>query len=97
MFALALSIGIFSYLIFFLGVIGILFEPIVVGVTFLYWAIFVFLQKNQLKIFIHSSRQTLKKLKSKTNMFSLVLVCLVIVQILINFTAHLCNMGKFFI
>src|SRR5260221_216547 len=50
MFALAFAIGIFSYGIFLLGILGWLYVPIIIGITIVYWICFVILKKNTLRI-----------------------------------------------
>src|SRR5260221_506613 len=83
MFALAFAIGIFSYGIFLLGILGWLYVPIIIGITIVYWICFVILKKNTLRIAL-----LLCKKRVATESKSLLIILLLIwmaLQMLINF------------
>lgn len=86
MFALALATGIFSYLIFSLGVLRWLYAFPIVFLTSIFWGGFIWWQqrslKNNLDIF-------LKFIFLKKAKLFLLVFCLVILQILVNFVGVL--------
>ena len=73
MFEFAFSLGIYSYLIFFLGITGRLYPQSVFIVSFLYLVILIFL-----------IRKRIKKPKIQLDKFGKLLFALLLVQILVN-------------
>lgn len=87
MFALAILIGIYSYLIFVLGLLGFLYRENIILLTIIYFACSVFYFRK----FILSWFQCFKTLKPKKifiainkNSFALLLILLIVVQSSIN-------------
>lgn len=54
MFGVALSIGLFSYVVLFLGIFGQLFAPLLFAVTIFYWLVVVFIFRRKIKFKIPS-------------------------------------------
>jgi hypothetical protein len=73
MFALAVFIGIYSYGIFFLGILGLLTGSNILGLTVSWLLIFLFYFKDNLKLQI-----------IKPNRISLILLLILIAQLLVN-------------
>ncbi|HEX7041634.1 MAG TPA: glycosyltransferase family 39 protein [Patescibacteria group bacterium] len=78
MFVLAFSIGIFSYIIFLLGIIGVLFYPFVIALTLLYWGAFIFIYRNRFLIFFKEFRF------QRYSLFFLLCVLIIFIQALVN-------------
>jgi hypothetical protein len=84
MFTLAILIGIYSYLIFFLGILGLLYRPVVLITTVIYFSILIIFAQRKLKAGL--TNFGVKKLATefKSNkLFSLTFL-LIISQALIN-------------
>ena len=83
MFTLAITIGIYSYLLFFLGIIGLLYQPIVIGITILFF-VAIFLVKRSV---ILNVMKNLKRSFANTQDDKLYVVLLVffLLQVVINF------------
>ncbi len=81
MFALAILIGLYSYLIFFLGISGLLYKNVVFALSSLYFIIGVILFRDKLTVFL----KNLKKTFYLRDKFSLILIFFLIVQIIVNF------------
>jgi hypothetical protein len=77
MFEIAFIIGIYSYLIFFLGVLGILYKNNVVAVTIVYLALVLF--------YVLKTKKIAKPAEINFDKTSLFLIFLIIVQALVNF------------
>src|SRR5262245_17284235 len=77
MFVFAFLIGIYSHLIFFLGLEGILYKNIVIGLTVAFWGA-VFICR------IRSIRE-IREFKSSKNKLFLFFLALFILQVLLNF------------
>lgn len=51
MLEIALAIGIFSYIVFFLGLLGLLYKPLLIVLTIIYWIAIVIWQGKKLGLF----------------------------------------------
>lgn len=78
MFLLAISIGIFSYIIFFLGIFGLLYKPVLITISILFILALVFYFRHN---FIKSKIDLLKN--KKENIIILILI-LIIIQTIVN-------------
>lgn len=78
MFALTFAIGIFSYLIFALGLAGLLYTPFLVGLTLIFWGAFLVYKRND----FHRYRQRIQI--REYSLFFLVCIVLLIVQAGVN-------------
>ncbi len=78
MFALAFSIGVFSYSIFLLGLLGLLYKAILIPFTFIFWIGFFYYKRNSIKIFFHNLHL------QRYSLFFLVCLVLLLVQAIIN-------------
>lgn len=81
MFALAFGIGIFSYIIFFLGIERFLFAPLVLLITLIFWGEFLWWQKNVVYKSLISFGQFLLSKKPK---FFFIVLGFLLLQVLIN-------------
>ena len=54
MFEIGIAIGIFSYLIFFIGLAGLLYAPFVIIISLLFWGGFVVWKRQEILLFIRS-------------------------------------------
>ena len=54
MFEIGIAIGIFSYLIFFVGLAGLLYAPFVIVISLLFWGGFVVWKRQEILLFIRS-------------------------------------------
>ena len=84
MFSLAILIGIYSYLIFFLGVFGLLYKPLIGLVTLLYFFIIVTIFKRNIKTLVNNIK--LKRVKDFLNKDKVLFIFLFLLsaEILIN-------------
>lgn len=80
MFALAFIIGIFSYVLFFIGLVGLLYKPLVIIITISYVALCIFIYRKSLNDFLKNIRYFRYKLSS----FFGLCVGILIVQMIIN-------------
>ncbi len=78
MFALAFGIGIFSYGIFLLGLAGLLYKPVLIVLTLLFWGGFGYLKRKNILSFFYSLP------RGNYSLFFLVCVLLIVVQAVIN-------------
>jgi hypothetical protein len=80
MFSLVIVIGFYGYLIFFLGIYGLIYKPVIIISSILFWSVYVFYQLQ-----LSFRRKTESRLKFiKINKFILILLSLIIIQVLIN-------------
>lgn len=91
MFALAFAIGIYSYVIFVLGLAGILYKPLILVITFVYWLLFCYLYRSAILSALATIRKQIKRLtipyllqSSKTHTLFAILILLFIVQAIVN-------------
>src|ERR1035437_994579 len=84
MFALAIYIGIYSYLIFLLGAIGLIYKPLVLITTVIYLLIPVILFRSRFQELV--KKVSVKNLSSKfkNNRLFVFVFLIVIAQALIN-------------
>jgi hypothetical protein len=84
MFALAIYIGIYSYLIFFLGVFGLLFKPFVLVVTIIFFLCLAIIYRLRFKSLL--SRLDVQKIvkKLKSNKLFTIISLIILLQALIN-------------
>lgn len=82
MFALVLFLGLYSYLIFFLGVFGLLFPKIIIFFSVLYLLATVYILRNDLQ-------DKFKATKLNFSLLSKFLLSLVFIQAIINFVGTL--------
>ncbi|HSD98450.1 MAG TPA: hypothetical protein VLB73_01990 [Patescibacteria group bacterium] len=78
MFEIALAIGIFSYSIFFLGLLGFIYPFVLIGTTLLFWGIFFWYKKEMILSFLQSFSP-----KHKSIFFQLAIIYLIL-QTVIN-------------
>ena len=81
MFTFAVLIGIYSYIIFFLGVTGLLFKNLVFTISLVYIGITILIFRN--KILSYANRA--KKFIDIKDKLSLILISLILFQTLVNF------------
>lgn len=86
MFEIATSIGIFSYIIFFLGISGVLFPKLIICLSFAYWGIFVWWKRSECKKYLSGLTYLLFKQRSPLFFFIFLLLTL---QVVINFVGVL--------
>lgn len=52
MFEIAFAIGIFSYTIYFLGLLGLLYKPLIIVISILFWIGFFVLEQAKVRVFL---------------------------------------------
>lgn len=87
MFAIAILIGIYSYLIFSLGLLGFLYKQNLIVVTIAYLFIVTFFAKQNLNLFEFKDK-VINYIK-KTSKLGLIFLSLIIVQSVVNFIGAL--------
>ncbi|MEK7533768.1 MAG: hypothetical protein AAB600_00365 [Patescibacteria group bacterium] len=91
MFTFAILIGIYSYLIFLLGVLGFIYRQNITLLTIIYLAIVLYLYGKKLKMNLLRSFKTFKKIQKldvdffKYNLLTVILLSLFVLQAIINF------------
>src|SRR3989344_917039 len=85
MFALAILIGIYSYLVMALGFAGFLYKPVLVSISLIYLFAIIFFHKLWLKTSFFRCLEILKKIQKQKIFFFLFI--LLFLQALINFSA----------
>lgn len=95
MFTLALSIGIYSYLIFALGLLSLLYKPIIFTIAILFSFIVTFVYWKQVKMNWFKCFETLKQIQKmnlvfiKRNLLLIVALSTLVLQGIINFIGTL--------
>src|SRR3989344_7589861 len=92
MFTLALLIGIYSYSILFLGLLGLLYKQYLILLTVPYAIALVCANRKALCSFLqyfNVLKKSLQKLKIKRKVFSNFLITLLILQTVVNFVGAL--------
>ena len=90
MFTLAILIGIYSYLIFFLGIAGLLYKPVIIGVTVVWVGIVIYIfchpdRKSPLPPLVKGVFSRTGDLVARNDKYRfLFLSCLLFLQIIIN-------------
>jgi 4-amino-4-deoxy-L-arabinose transferase-like glycosyltransferase len=84
MFVLAILIGIYSYLIFFLGVLGLLYKPLVLATTIVYFVILTIFYREKLKYLLTSLNIKRLAVWFKGNKLFSFVVFIILFQALIN-------------
>ncbi len=80
MFRAGVFIGVFSYIIFFVGLMGFISQTNVVYLTIFYWSIFIFLVRKNLIVLL----KNIKKINHKYDKLFVLLLVLIIIQTIIN-------------
>lgn len=80
MFEIAFLLGIYSYIIFFFGLLGILFRPLVIVVSLVFWSGAAWYYKNNLK----KSAGLFANYLQNTSLFERVCLGILLLQILVN-------------
>jgi len=87
MFALAILIGIYSYLILAFGLLGLLYKQVIFLLTFVYILVLIYFFKNEI---VRSFRKLkLLSVGLKKNRFELLLIILLIIQAVVNLVGAL--------
>jgi hypothetical protein len=86
MFSFALFLGLYTYVLFFLGIIGFLYKPTVIICTILIFSVYFFLQRRNIQSLFINVKLKRKRVTLKTNegRLRIVLVSLLVLQALIN-------------